>query len=138
MKKLTALAAFLALAAAVFACLWLWEKNDRSELETLCQTNAAIALQEFSAYRETGENGHYWDGVANFRAFLNSWLAASEETPPEYVWFNSVYGFMILAPEKVQAAMDDLVAALEIVGADYTDPNGPLRISELNNRLVHE
>jgi len=137
MKKNMAIVV-LVITTVVFAGLWMYEKNDRSELEQLCQISAAAAWRGFSEYQETGADGHYWEGVANFRAFLNSWVAVEGETPAEYSWFNSVYGFMVLSPEKVQACMDELLTAMEIVGTDYTNPNGPLRISELNNLLIHE
>ncbi len=137
MKKTTALILALTVAAAVFCGLWLSEKNDRSELETLAQFSAAEALRCFEDYAAGGSEGSYRDGTAKFRAFLHAWLALSEETPAEYTWFNSVYGFMILHPEQVQLYTEELLAAMRLLGADFTDPNAALRISELNNLLLH-
>lgn len=137
MKKSTALILTFALLAAVFCGLWLRERNDRSELESLAQISAAQALQDFESFAASGSSGDYLEGVANFKSFLHAWLMLSEETPAEYTWFNSVYGFMILHPEQVQSHMEELLVAMRLLGGDFADPNAALRISELNNLLLH-
>ena len=38
---------------------------------------------------------------------------------------------MVLNPEKVQANMQGVIEALEILTEDYTDPNGYIRLNEL-------
>ena len=136
--KVTISIVALAMLAAVFCGLLLFEKNDHSEMEQLCQTNAAQALSDFRQYKETGAEGNYWYGVSNFKAFMNTWLAIKGGSSAEYLWCNSVYGYMVLSPEEVQAHIDELLTAMEIIGADYTNPNGYLRICELNNQLLHE
>lgn len=56
----------------------------------------------------------------------------------ENLWCNSVYGFMVLQPEAVQENIDKQLTAMEIIGNDYTDLDGYLRIQELDNILKHE
>ena len=110
-------------------------------MEQLCQINASQALVDFRQYKEMGAEGDYWYGVSNYKAFMNTWLALAGHSSAEYLWCNSVYGSMVLSPETVQAHIDELLIAMEIIGVDYTDPNGYLRISEriseLNNLLKH-
>ncbi len=137
MKKATALILVLALTSAAFCGLWLREKNNRPELVELAQYSAGEALRSFENYALTGSSGDYHHGVANFRSFLNAWLTLSEETPPDYIWFSSVYDFMLLHPEQVQAHTEELLAAMRLLGEDFTDPNAALRMSELNNLLLH-
>ena len=124
--------------ATVFIGLWVYEKNDNSEIEQLCQINASQALSDFRKYEDSHSEGDYWQGVSNFKAFLNTWLTIEERSSAEYLWCNSVYGFMVLQPEKVQQNMDKVLDALEIIGSDYTHPSGYLKIQELDNILKHE
>lgn len=136
-KRFTAVIAALTMLAVVFCGLWLSERNDLSEMEYLCQSNAMQALSDFKQYKETGSEGNYWYGVSNYKSFMNTWLAMEGGGSAEYSWCNSVYGYMVLSPEAVQAHIDELLTAMEIIGTDYTNPNGYLRISELNNQLRH-
>lgn len=136
-KRFAAAIVALAILAVAFGGLWLFEKNDHSEMEMLCQTNASQALSDFKQYKTTGAEGDYWYGVSNYKAFMNTWLAIEGQSSAEYSWCNSVYGSMVLMPEKVQVHIDELLAAMEIIGDDYTDPNGYIKISELNNLLRH-
>ena len=92
----------------------------------------------FQTIQDSGAVGDYWYGVSNYKAFMNTWLALEGGSSAEYVWCNSVYGYMVLSPEEVQAHIDELLIAMEIIGTDYTNPNGYLRICELNNQLLHE
>lgn len=136
-KRFAILTAVIALLVVIFCGLWLYERNDQSEMELLCQINAAQALSDFKQYKETGSEGDYRYGVSNYKAFMNTWLALEGGSSAEYLWCNSVYGSMVLSPENVQAHIDELLIAMEIIGTDYTNPNGYLRISELNNLLLH-
>jgi hypothetical protein len=68
---------------------------------------------------------------------MNAWLALDNYGSAEYTWCNSVYGSMVLSPEDVKVHIDELIAAMEIIGVDFTDHNGYIKISELNNLLKH-
>ena len=131
------LTAVLLLAALVFCGLWLYEKHDQSEMEALCQGNAARALQSFTDYAENGSGAEYWYGVAEFYAFMNNRKALMDDADTEYLYCNIVYGYMILKPERVQENMPALLEAMQIIGTDYTNPNGYLRMAELGNLLQH-
>lgn len=131
------LTAALLLAALVFCGLWIYEKNDQSEMEALCQGNAMRALQSFEDYAATGSGAEYWYGVAEFYAFMNNRKALMDDADTEYLYCNIVYGYMILQPERVQENMPALLEAMQIIGTDYTHPNGYLRMSELGNLLKH-
>lgn len=137
-KKLTVALVFTLIAAIVFCGLWIYEKNDRSDMEKLCQYNALQALENFRQYKSSNSEGDYWEGVANFKAFLNTWLTIEGESSADYLWCNGVYGFMVLQPEKVQANIEKLLTAMEIIGEDYTHPSGYQRMNELDNLLKHE
>ena len=138
MNKRSLVLLSLVLAAAIVFCgLWIYEKNDKSDMKDLCQYNAEQAMAEFNRYKSSNAGGDYWKGVANFKAFLNSWLTMEGKSSADYLWCNSVYGFMVLQPEAVQENIDMLLAAMERIGNDYTDPNGYLKMQELDNRLKH-
>lgn len=125
------------IAAIIFCSLWIYERNDISDLEALCQYNAAQALAGFQNFESSTSEGEYWKGVANFKAFLNTWLTVEEKGSAEYLWCNSVYGYMVLQPEAVQDNIDALLTAMDIIGKDYSHPNGYLRMQELDNILKH-
>ena len=129
-------AAVLAL-ACVLCGLWIYEKDDTPELEDLCRYGAAASLAGFEKYAETGDGSEYIYAVADFNVFMKAWLALEGESSPEYTWCNSVYGSMVLEPEHVQENMDKLLEAMRLISADYTDPNGYIKMSELNNVLAY-
>lgn len=136
-KRWIAAFAVVLVAAIVFFGLWIYEKNDQSDMEDLCQYNAAQALDDFRQYKSSNSEGDYWEGVANFKAFLNTWLTIEEKSSAEYLWCNSVYGYMIFQPEVVQENIDILLTSMEIIGEDYMHPSGYLRMQELDNILKH-
>ena len=128
----------LALLAVSFFFLWQRQQPKVPEMEQLCQHSAVASLQEFQEYEKSGGEAHYWCAVAEFRSFMNAFSYLKEENQQaEYLWCNSVYGYMTLRPEKVQQELPMLLKALELLARDYTDPNGYLRMSELNNQLLH-
>lgn len=57
------------------------------------------------------------------------------ESNTDYIWCNTLYGDMILNPEKVKAHISELLAALEYLAEDYDHPNGFNLINALNNKL---
>ena len=121
-------------------CIVLWRQKgvEREKMVSLCEASAAMALEKFTSFSETGEESDYIGGVAEFRSFMTAYLFLNDNVGnAEYTWCNAVYGDMILYPEKVQADVQGLIDALEHLSKDYDDLNGFHLIHAYSNELSH-
>ena len=55
----------------------------------------------------------------------------------EYICRNTVYGYLILHPEKTKNDIKGLIDALEYLADDYDDPNGFNLINAYSNELTY-
>lgn len=118
--------------------LWRQKGVEREKMVSLCEASAVMALEKFTSYSETGEESDYIGGVAEFRSFMTAYLFLNDNVGnAEYTWCNTVYGDMLLHPEKVQADVQGLIDALEYLSKDYDDLNGFHLIHAYSNELTH-
>ena len=66
---------------------------------------------------------------------MTAYLCLEDESNTDYIWCNTLYGDMILNPEKVKLHIPELLDALEYLSEDYDHPNGFNLINALNNQL---
>ena len=126
--------------ALVFLCiafflLWRFSQPKQTDLELLQDSSLLQARQSFEAFALSGQQSEYWDGVANFRCFMQAYLILCDGSTADYLACNRVYGRMLLNPERVQENMDGLCHALGLLCDDKSEINGFLRMSELANAL---
>lgn len=122
----------------VFFCLWQHEKNDRSEMLAFCSGAADASRSCFADYVHYGSDGHYWQGVAEFRRFMQSYAVLRDgDHGGEYSWFNILYGHMIYDRERVEPYMEELRRALRLLGENPLDINAHDEIHKLNNLIEH-
>lgn len=127
--------------ALVIGCAHLWQKKiiEENDLKIMCKSSINAALEHFENYSTTGNETDYIAGVAEFRAYMTSYLCLVDEpSEAEYLWCNTLYGYMTMKPEKVKANVLDLVDALEYLAEDYDHPNGFNLVNALNNKIVAE
>lgn len=139
MKKYSWIARGVIVLLAVL-CVVLWQQKDaeNAKMESLCQSSAAMALENFTEYKGSGEESDYISGVSEFRSFMTAYLFLNDNVAtPEYTWCNIVYGDMILRPQKVQTSIQGLIDALEYLSEDYNNPNGFILINAFSNELAH-
>ncbi len=139
MKKYHWITGFIALLLAG-VCMILWQQKaaEHKKMEDLCQSSVQSALSYFADYRESGKSSDYVSGVAEFRSFMTSYLFLNNNTSDtEYVWCNTIYGDMVLYPEKVQADIQGLIEALTYLAEDYEDPSGFHLLGAYVNQLAH-
>ena len=121
--------ALIIILAILCVVLWHQKEAERAKLESLCESRAAAALEEFTNYTETGEEFHYIRGVAEFRGFMTAYLFLHDNVgTPEYTFCSNLYGEMTLSPEKVQKKLHGIIEALEYLSKDYNDPYGFMQI----------
>ena len=139
MKKYNWIAGTLIVLLVIFAvAFWQQKSIERKTMETLCQSSASMALEDFSNYMANGEDSDYISGVANFRSFMNAYQALNDSgSNTEYIWCNSVYGDMLLHPEKVKSNIQGLIDALKHLAKDYNSPNGFNLINVYSNQLTY-
>ena len=138
MKKhawIIGLAIIIVVSALCFS-LWRQANHEHTRMVDLCQTSARQSLENFKEYSAKGDDYLYTYGVAEFRSFMDAYLYLNDNVgDTEYLYCNIIYGEMALNPEKVQANVQELIEALEILAEDYTNPNGYIRMNELGNLL---
>ena len=124
----------------VILCFVLWQQKNAeiAKMESLCECSAGQALEYFKKYEAQGKNSDYIKGVTEFRSFMNAYLYLNGNTSnAEYTWCNSIYGNMVLYPEKVQSNIRGLIEALEYLATDYDNVNGFHLINTYSNELTH-
>ena len=136
MKKITWVITIIILLLIIF-CISLWQyktfKNDK--LEVMCKNSVNAALEHFEKYEANKGESDYIAGVAEFRTYMTAYLCLEAESNTDYIWCNTLYGDMILNPEKVKLHIPELLDALEYLSEDYDHPNGFNLINALNNQL---
>lgn len=123
--------------SVVFCGLWLYEKNDRAEMEQLCQAAAASSRDAFQEYRDHGNEDAYWRAVADFRTFEQAYFALEPDgaASAEYIFCNTVYGALVGSSEDAKKNLDELIVVMTTVAADIYDPNGYIQMADLSYKF---
>lgn len=134
-KHLPGLLAVVFLAVAiVFCALWQREKGNRDELELLGRHSAAAALDRFSDIRSEED---YWQGVADFRVFMQAYQMLSEDTHAANKFACArTYTALLYHPAEARAAFDKLTGALRLLAEDLYDENGFIHLTEFQNEVL--
>ena len=128
----------LVIALAV-VCVNLWQHKtiEENDLKVMCKSSVNAAMEHFENYQSNGNEAEYISGVAEFRAYMTTYLCLTDEpSDAEYLWCNTLYGYMTLKPEEVKTNISDLIDALEYLAENYDHPNGFNLINALNNKIA--
>ncbi len=144
MRKTTMLLIVISLMAILFCGLWLHETADQSDMEQLCQYYAAGAagtLQEYEQIKEDYGQDHmstYWYGASRFYAFMDTLQFLPDPGGWNEALYKScqiVYDHMLHAPDEVLEHMDEVLAAMELIGEDYTSSEARRALSQLSYNM---
>lgn len=125
--------------AVVCVNLWQYKTIEENDLKVMCKSSVNAAMEHFENYQSNGNKAEYISGVAEFRAYMTTYLCLTDEpSDADYTWCNILYGYMTMKPEEVKANISDLIDALEYLAEDYDHPNGFNLINALNNRIAAE
>lgn len=148
MKKSTILLVVVSLVAVFFCHLWVREiTKHHADMEQRCQYYAEQAAGYLATYEEfkdiNDENyiGQYWGSVARFYAFIDTLYWISDDGEWNRVLYEDcdvLYDHMLLAPEEVFAHMDDVLAAMELIGEDYTSPEARRAMNRLAYNMRYD
>ena len=119
-------------------CINLWQHKtvEENDLKVMCKSSVNAAMEYFENYQSNGSESEYLSGVAEFRAYMTTYLCLTDEpSDAEYLWCNTLYGYMTMKPDSVKTNIADLVDALKFLAEDYEHPNGFNLINALNNKL---
>ena len=139
-KLLIIIPVVLVIALAI-VCVNLWQHKtvEENDLKVMCKSSVNAAMEHFENYQSNGSEAEYISGVAEFRAYMTTYLCLTDEpSDADYTWCNILYGYMTMKPEEVKTNISDLVVALEYLAEDYDHPNGFNLINALNNRIAAE
>ena len=128
----------LVIALAV-VCVNLWQHKtiEENDLKVMCKSSVNAAMEHFENYQSNGNEAEYISGVAEFRAYMTTYLCLTDEpSDADYTWCNILYGYMTMKPKEVKANISDLIDALEYLAEDYDHPNGFNLINALNNKIA--
>lgn len=137
-KPLTLLLALsLLLNAFLFGCLK-YEQGREKLLEQCCVSFAYGAKTAFADYAHDGKDANYWQGVAEFRGFMQSYrLLTEEDSGGEYNWLSRLYASLVFDKDKVTEHIEQLRKVMRLLSEDYTDANAFEELSRLNNEIEH-
>ena len=125
----------LVLCASLFQ--YQWQKNDK--LERMCHSSVDAAWNCFQAYKISNDENVYIRGVAEFRAYMQTYFyLIEEESVSGYLSCESLFAEMTLHPENVKKHIPELVDALAYLVEDYNDYKGFDLISTLIEHIKAE
>lgn len=136
-KMLSCVLAGVVLLAAVIAIGLFMGNRGPSDMWVLCTSSAAAAAEDFREFARTGAETIWWSAVAEYRTFTNAYLILMDGSNAEYLWCNSVYGFLLQSPDRAGNQAEELARAMELLAEDPEDVNGFTIISRVNNELIH-
>ena len=139
--KLPIIIPIILVIALAVVCVNLWQRKtiEENDLKVMCKSSVNAAMEHFENYQSNGNEVEYISGVAEFRAYMTTYLCLTDEpSDADYTWCNILYGYMTMKPEEVKANISDLIDALEYLAEDYDHPNGFNLINALNNRIAAE
>ena len=123
--------------AVVCVNLWQYKTIEENDLKVMCKSSVNAAMEHFENYQSNGNKAEYISGVAEFRAYMTTYLCLTDEpSNADYTWCNILYGYMTMKPEEVKTNISDLVVALEYLAENYDHPNGFNLINALNNKIA--
>lgn len=127
---------FLA-AAIVFACFWLSARNDKSDIQGLAEYSAKAAYKHFVDYQQRGDDSSYWQGVADFRSFEQSYrlLVCDTNRQTDYDVCDQVYARLVFYPESSQAHIQEIVDVMKALSEDITDKNAYINMDTLRHSI---
>lgn len=133
-----ALSVFLIISIILLIALWGSAKHSKDDVRRLAQAGATDAYSNFLEYQTTGDESHYWYGVAGFRSFEQAYHLLTEGTnkSPNYTFCNEVYGYLVLFPEKCQNHIPEITEVMAVLASDVEDENGYIRMAELRNTML--
>lgn len=139
--KLPIIIPIILVIALAVVCVNLWQNKtiEENDLKVMCKSSVNAAMEHFENYQSNRNEVEYISGVAEFRAYMTTYLCLTDEpSNADYTWCNILYGYMTMKPEEVKANISDLIDALEYLAEDYDHPNGFNLINALNNRIAAE
>lgn len=138
-KRLAALllAFSLALNILLFG-LWQYEKRNEEKLERFCASSAYAARECFADYVHYGNTVYYWQGVAEYRGFMQAYyLLVDGKNSGNYNFCSKLYNNLLYEQERVEPYMEELRRAMRMLTEDIYDENAFLEISKLNNLITY-
>ncbi len=133
-KSLAVLSVVLLIAAIVFACLWIHERNDRSDWKQTAQIEAGAAYDSFVEYQTHAHESSYRQAAASFYAFKQAYYRYTEDADKSYNYdvSNELYGFMVISPEKCQSHIAEITDIVKLLAENVDDENAYLLMAGLS------
>lgn len=138
-KRIWVLAAFIVVLLVLCASLFQYQCQKNGKLERMCHSSVDAALNCFEAYAISNDETVYTRGVAEFRAYMQTYFyLIDEEGVSGYLSCEKLYTEMTLHPENVKKHIPELVDALTYLAEDYKHHNGFDLISTLTEQINAE
>lgn len=125
----------LAVACAALLFLWQAERNSTRQLDELWLSSMTAAHQRFSEYLDTGSEGDYWYGAAEFQTMTACAAAADRRGKTDA---NAVCGALMYDAEFAQSHLNELCQTLSRCISDpENEAQWELSMNELRHLLEH-
>lgn len=139
--KLPIIIPIILVIALSVVCVNFWQHKtvEENDLKVMCKSSVNAAMEHFENYQSNGSEAEYISGVAEFRAYMATYLCLTDEpSDADYTWCNILYGYMTMKPESVKENIAELVDALAYLAEDYDHANGFNLINAINNKIATE
>lgn len=138
-KKLAAVLLVLSLFLNILlAGLWQYEKRNEEKLEQFCTAAAYGARECFADYAHYGKTVCYWQGVAEYRGFMQAYyLLMDGKKGGNYSSCSELYSNLLYEQERVEPYLEELRRAMRMLAEDIYDDNAFLEIDKLNNLIAY-
>ena len=104
----------------------------------LCRINLNESIQAFGSYKHTMNTSEYWRGVSSYYTFMCLADTLYEERSFDYIYFNKLYSYLLLYPQKCQNTIDELIIVLSELYSHFGNPNTYESLTRYVNMLEFE
>lgn len=115
-----------------------YERQNEELLEQYCRSCAYAAKERFADYAHDGKDTDYWQGMAEFRGYMQSYHFLMEENGGgDYPWLSRLYASLLFDKDKVTENIEQLRKVLRLLSEDIYGIRGFTELSRLNNEIEH-
>ena len=124
--------------AFVFCGMWISGKQESGNVEMICYVSAENCLAELEEHMDSGDTGAYWRGVAEFRAFSQSFLTLMSGISSEYNWYSELYVYLTAYPERGMENVELFAKAMDAIAEEPYGSEGPVLLEQLYEIIKSE
>ena len=115
-----------------------YEQQNEELLEQYCRSCAYAAKERFADYAHDGKDTDYWQGVAEFRGYMQAYHFLMEDRGGgDYIWLSRLYTSLLFDQDKITENIEQLRKVMRLLSEEIYGIQGFTELSRLNNEIEH-